>query len=65
LSDASIKAAKKLINAQWRALTAALVPEIEELQRADTAAKRPARRRLRVGLYSFDEAVRDNDERER
>lgn len=54
LSDTSIDTAKKLIHAQWRALTAALVPELEELQRADARAKRPARHRLRLGLYSFD-----------
>jgi hypothetical protein len=58
-----VQAAKKLINAQWRALTAALVPELEELQRADQVAG-SATRRLRVGLYSFDEAAPDADERE-
>jgi hypothetical protein len=63
LSDASVQAAKKLINAQWRALTAAMVPELEELQRADQVAG-SATRRLRVGLYSFDEAAPDADERE-
>lgn len=63
LSDASVQTAKKLINAQWRALTAALVPELEELQRADQAVGGPTRR-LRVGLYSFDEAAPDADERE-
>lgn len=60
LSDTSIATAKKLINAQWRALTAALVPELEELQRADTQASRPARRRLRLGLYSYDEPMHDS-----
>lgn len=60
LSDASIATAKKLINAQWRALTAALVPELEELQRADAHAERPARRRLRLGLYSYDEPMHDS-----
>jgi hypothetical protein len=60
LSDESIEAAKKLVNAQWRALTAAVVPELEALVEADAEAiKRDrthrARRRLRIGLYSFDE----------
>jgi hypothetical protein len=62
LSDASIEVAKKLVNAQWRALTAALVPEIEELLKADRRAARRrdaprANRRLRIGLYSYDEAA--------
>lgn len=62
LSDASIAAAKKLVNAQWRALTAALVPELEELVQADRRAvardaSQRADRRLRIGLYSFDEAM--------
>lgn len=70
LSDASVDAAKKLINAQWRALMAALVPELEELQQTDRraaergAAPRP-RRRLRVGLYSYDETTRDDEGGER
>lgn len=60
LSDESIDAAKKLVNAQWRALMAAIVPELEALVDADRAAKRRnrshrAQRRLRIGLYSYDE----------
>ncbi len=62
LSDASVDVAKKLVQAQWRALTAALVPELEELLAADRrnrSSMRPAAqgRRLRVGLYSFDETM--------
>jgi hypothetical protein len=60
LSDESIEIAKKLVNAQWRALMAAIVPELELLVEADGhatkgAATHKARRRLRIGLYSFDE----------
>ncbi len=67
LSDASIAAAKKLVNAQWRVLTAALVPELEELVRADRRASeraktRRAERRLRIGLYSYDEAMKTPDD---
>jgi hypothetical protein len=54
LSDVSVDAAKKLVNAQWRALMAAIVPELEALVAAD-AENPAARRRLRVGLYSYDE----------
>jgi len=60
LSDTSVAVAKRLLQAQWRSLMAALVPEIEALVRADaaaTAGAAPARRRLRVGLYSYDEAM--------
>ena len=62
LSDDSIAAAKKLVNAQWRSLMAALVPELNELVKTDRAtAKRNkahrADRRLRIGLYSFDDAM--------
>lgn len=59
LSEESIDAAKKLINAQWRALMAAIVPELEVLVEADRQARERnrthrAQRRLRIGLYSFD-----------
>jgi hypothetical protein len=64
LSDASIAAAKKLVNAQWRSLTAAIVPELDALIEADRQAAevdppRCAERRLRVGLYSYDEPMAD------
>jgi Family of unknown function (DUF6502) len=64
LSDESIAAAKKLVNAQWRSLMAALVPELEELVQADRAASKRksthrADRRLRIGLYSFDDTMKN------
>lgn len=64
LSVESVDVAKKLVQAQWRALTAALVPELEEMFAADRrrrggAGQAPARRRLRIGLYSYDEALVD------
>jgi len=69
LSDASIAAAKKLVNSQWRALTAALVPELEDLVQADRAAaeRDPAHRadrRLRIGLYSYDDEMQRPDAEE-
>jgi len=69
LSDASIAAAKKLVNSQWRALMAALVPELEDLVQADRAAteRDPAHRadrRLRIGLYSYDDAMQRPDAEE-
>jgi hypothetical protein len=66
LSEASVGAAKKLIHAQWRTLMAALVPELEALVKADEAAAahdsaHRADRRLRVGLYSFDDTQAPQD----
>jgi Family of unknown function (DUF6502) len=57
LSDESLSAATKLINAQWRALMAAVVPELEALIDNDKAAQRPAHKRLRIGLYSYSEGM--------
>lgn len=70
LSDASVTAAKKLIQAQWRSLMAALVPELEDLVRADAANSKAdkahrANRRLRIGLYSFDDAMKKPGKKER
>jgi hypothetical protein len=59
LSDESVDAAKHMVRAQWRALTAALVPELESLLEADRARIPQAPRRLRVGLYSYDETTSD------
>jgi hypothetical protein len=69
LSEESIATAKKLVRAQWRSLMAAIVPELEELGRADRSAAsrksaRRADRRLRIGLYSFDEAMTRPDDKE-
>lgn len=57
LSDESLAAANRLINAQWRALMAAVVPELEALIESDRTAKRRADKRLRVGLYSYSEPM--------
>ena len=57
LSDESLVVAIKLINAQWRALMASVVPELEALIDNDRVAGRIADQRLRVGLYSYSEAM--------
>ena len=59
LSDESVAAAKKLVLAQWRALSAVLVPELQDMVQRDQALPSASRRRLRVGLYSFDEVADD------
>jgi Family of unknown function (DUF6502) len=66
LSEESIDAARKLVHAQWRALTAAIVPELEALIEADSQALQRnrthrAKRRLRIGMYSFNEDRPHND----
>jgi hypothetical protein len=70
LSEQSIDAAKKLVNTQWRALIAALVPELEALVEADRAARQGDRahradRRLRIGLFSYDEKLPGLKERKK
>jgi hypothetical protein len=62
LSAESVQAANKLVQAQWRALTAALVPELEAMLAADRRHRRrpasgAALRRLRIGLYAFEAAM--------
>lgn len=57
LSAESVARARVLIKAQWRALSAALVPALEELIEDDRAAGRPQDQRLRVGLYSWTDAM--------
>jgi hypothetical protein len=66
LSEASVDAARRLVSAQWRALMAAITPELQALIEADEriAARDPshvADRRLRVGLYSFDARIEPGD----
>ena len=57
LSARSMQQARKLIAAQWKALLGALAPEIEKLIDEDGRAARRADQRLRVGLYSYAEAM--------
>jgi hypothetical protein len=55
LSDESMAAVRKLVSAQWKGLLDALVPPLQQLVDAD--AKRPPseHRRVRIGLYGYDE----------
>lgn len=62
LSEASIDIVKTLVKTQWRSLMAALVPELEALVKADSQAgtkkkKSRADRRMRIGLYAYDERI--------
>jgi hypothetical protein len=57
LSQQSIDATHEVIAAQWRAISAALVPQLKELIDADRAAGRPQDQRLRVGLFSYNQRM--------
>lgn len=59
LSAESIEQLRALISAQWRDMTAALVPAIEALIEQDRAAGRPQDRRLRLGLYTYTDGMDD------
>ena len=57
LSAESLAEARKLVSAQWKNLLAALVPQLEAMIKADAEAGRAAEQRLRIGLYSYGEAM--------
>ena len=57
LSAQSLEAAQPTISAQWRALAAALVPQLEAAIEADRAAGRAQDQRLRIGLFSYSERM--------
>lgn len=55
LSAASMAELRPLIAAQWRLLLQAFVPPLERMVEADAATAAP--RRVRIGLYAYDEPV--------
>lgn len=57
LSSESLQAARKLISEQWRALMTKMAPRLEALMKADAQAGRPQDQRLRLGLYSWTQAM--------
>lgn len=59
LSNESLAEVRALVAAQWKTMLTALVPDLEALIEADRKAARPARNRLRVGLYSYHAAMAD------
>ena len=61
LSDESMAAFRELAKAQWQTLLAAAVPALQALVDADAAAGRPRRRRVRLGLYAFNDAMKSDD----
>lgn len=59
LSQESIEQARGLISEKWRELLDSVVPQLEGLIAADIAHGRPQDQRLRIGLYAYTAAMRD------
>lgn len=57
LSDDSLAEIQRLVSAQWRSALTDLVPRLQALVEADRAKGSAARKRVRVGLYSFNESM--------
>ncbi|MGA0609364.1 DUF6502 family protein [Caldimonas sp. KR1-144] len=57
LSEASLAVLRELISGQWRAISSALVPAIEQRIEHDRAAGSPSDRRMRIGLYTFTDRM--------
>jgi hypothetical protein len=53
LSDESMAAVRALVGEQWRFMLAEMVPKLEALIEADRTTGKRARKRVRIGLYSF------------
>ncbi|MBE2242801.1 MAG: hypothetical protein IAE86_08605 [Burkholderiaceae bacterium] len=60
LSAQSLEATRATISAQWHALAAALVPQLEAAIAADRAAGRAQDQRLRIGLFSYSQRMPDD-----
>lgn len=57
LSSESLVQARQLISAQWRHLLTEMVPQMETLMKNDAEAGRPQTQSLRLGLYSWMQAM--------
>ncbi len=57
LSAASLDSVRPAIRAQWQALLAALVPALQGCVEADSSLQPAPQGRLRVGLYTYQEAA--------
>ncbi len=62
LSEESAAALRDLTRRLWSQLTAEAVPELERMTAEDRALGRPASRRGRIGLFSYQEALPGPDE---
>lgn len=57
LSAQSVESLRELIAAQWRAVSNALLPRLQQLIDADRDAGRAQDQRLRIGLFSYSEPM--------
>lgn len=57
LSGESLEQVRRLVTEQWQALLTALVPAITRLIEEDRAAGRAQDQRLRIGLYTYTDAM--------
>ena len=57
LSPASLETFRRLMRAQWQALLETAVPALQQLIDADRAAGRARDQRVRLGLYTYTEAL--------
>ena len=57
ISPASMDAVRALVGPQWKALLETLVPPLEKMIEADADIPLVQRRRVRIGLYAFDDAT--------
>jgi hypothetical protein len=57
LSAHSLQQARQIISEQWRQLLTQVGPQLEALMRADAEAGRPQDQSLRLGLYSWMQAM--------
>ena len=59
LSAESLAAFRDIAKAQWQTLLAATVPALQSLVDADAAAARVRDRRVRIGLYTWNDVMTD------
>lgn len=57
LSEASMQRVHMLVGPLWRTLLDALVPPLEQMVEADAELPAAERRRVRIGLYAYDDAT--------
>ncbi len=57
LSSQSLQMARRIVSDQWQRLMTEVVPQLEALMQADDLAKRPQDQCLRLGLYSWTQAM--------
>lgn len=57
LSSESLERLRPIVSEQWQSLVRAIVPVVRQFIEEDEAAARPQDQRLRIGMYSYTEAM--------